>query len=138
MHYAYHIGQIVFLAKHYRSSRMEIVEYSAKSFRGVQSRAMAKQEMNAQIHHVNVTVPKSLEDAAKHFYGVVMGMQEVPKPESSRGTRRSVVSIRSAAASPLDRSSFGENASASDTSVTPSRTLPKLKKNFERGSGDSA
>ena len=41
--------------------------------------------MNAQVHHVNVTVPKSLEDAAKHFYGVVMGLQEVPKPESSRG-----------------------------------------------------
>ena len=41
--------------------------------------------MNAQIHHVNVTVPKSLEDAAKNFYGVVMGLQEVPKPESSRG-----------------------------------------------------
>ena len=41
--------------------------------------------MNAQIHHVNVTVPKSLEDAAKNFYGVIMGLQEVPKPESSRG-----------------------------------------------------
>ena len=41
--------------------------------------------MNAGIHHVNVTVPKSLEDAAKHFYGVVMGLEEVPKPESSRG-----------------------------------------------------
>ena len=41
--------------------------------------------MNAQIHHVNVTVPKSLEDAAKKFYGVIMGLQEVPKPESSRG-----------------------------------------------------
>jgi len=41
--------------------------------------------MNATIHHVNVTVPKSLEDAAKHFYGVVMGLKEVPKPESSRG-----------------------------------------------------
>ena len=41
--------------------------------------------MNARIHHVNVTVPKSLEDAAKHFYGVVMGLEEVPKPESSRG-----------------------------------------------------
>ena len=41
--------------------------------------------MNAQIHHVNVTVPKPLEDAAKHFYGVVMGLEEVPKPESSRG-----------------------------------------------------
>jgi len=41
--------------------------------------------MNARIHHVNVTVPKSLEDAAKHFYGVVMRLEEVPKPESSRG-----------------------------------------------------
>ena len=41
--------------------------------------------MNARIHHVNVTVPKSLEDAAKHFYGVVMGLAEVQKPESSRG-----------------------------------------------------
>jgi catechol 2,3-dioxygenase-like lactoylglutathione lyase family enzyme len=40
--------------------------------------------MNASLHHVNVTVPKSLEDAAKHFYGVVMGLQEVPKPEASR------------------------------------------------------
>jgi len=41
--------------------------------------------MNASFHHVNVTVPKSLEEAAKHFYGDVMGLQEVPKPESSRG-----------------------------------------------------
>ena len=41
--------------------------------------------MNAALHHVNITVPKSVEDAAKHFYGVVMGLQEVPKPESSRG-----------------------------------------------------
>jgi catechol 2,3-dioxygenase-like lactoylglutathione lyase family enzyme len=41
--------------------------------------------MRAAIHHVNVTVPRSLEDVTKHFYGVVMGMTEVPKPESSRG-----------------------------------------------------
>jgi catechol 2,3-dioxygenase-like lactoylglutathione lyase family enzyme len=40
--------------------------------------------MNAAIHHVNVTVPKPLESSAKHFYGVVMGLLEVPKPESSR------------------------------------------------------
>ena len=40
--------------------------------------------MNAAIHHVNVTVPRSLEGAAKHFYGVVMGLKEVPKPEASR------------------------------------------------------
>lgn len=41
--------------------------------------------MNAAIHHVNVTVPRSLEDATKHFYGAVMGLAEVPKPEASRG-----------------------------------------------------
>ena len=41
--------------------------------------------MNAALQHVNVTVPRSLEAAAKHFYGVVMGLQEVPKPEASRG-----------------------------------------------------
>ena len=41
--------------------------------------------MNATVHHVNVTVPRSLEDAAKRFYGVVMALEEVPKPETSRG-----------------------------------------------------
>ena len=41
--------------------------------------------MQPALHHVNVTVPRSLEDEAKRFYGVVMGMTEVPKPESSRG-----------------------------------------------------
>ena len=41
--------------------------------------------MNAKIHHVNVTVPKSKEEAAKHFYGVVLGLNEVPKPQESRG-----------------------------------------------------
>jgi catechol 2,3-dioxygenase-like lactoylglutathione lyase family enzyme len=41
--------------------------------------------MQPIIHHVNVTVPRELEAAAKHFYSVVMGMDEVPKPESSRG-----------------------------------------------------
>jgi len=41
--------------------------------------------MQAIVHHVNVTVPRSLENEAKRFYGDVMGMTEVPKPESSRG-----------------------------------------------------
>ena len=41
--------------------------------------------MNAILHHVNVTVPRSVEDAAKHFYGVVLGLKEVPKPDESRG-----------------------------------------------------
>jgi len=37
------------------------------------------------LHHVNVTVPMALEEAAKHFYGVVMGLPEVAKPEESKG-----------------------------------------------------
>jgi catechol 2,3-dioxygenase-like lactoylglutathione lyase family enzyme len=41
--------------------------------------------MDTKLHHVNVTVPKSLETDAKHFYGVVMGLTEVPKPAESRG-----------------------------------------------------
>jgi len=38
-----------------------------------------------EINHVNVTVPTSIEEAAKHFYGSVMGLQEVPKPAESKG-----------------------------------------------------
>jgi hypothetical protein len=41
--------------------------------------------MKPSIHHVNVTVPRALEDSAKHFYGVVMGLIEVPKPAESVG-----------------------------------------------------
>ena len=37
------------------------------------------------IDHVNVIVPRSLEDAAKHFYGLVLGLEEIPKPVESRG-----------------------------------------------------
>jgi catechol 2,3-dioxygenase-like lactoylglutathione lyase family enzyme len=37
------------------------------------------------LNHVNVTVPRSLEVAAKHFYGSVLGLEEIPKPEGSRG-----------------------------------------------------
>jgi len=36
-------------------------------------------------NHVNVTVPRSLEEAAKIFYGTMLGLQEIPKPEASRG-----------------------------------------------------
>jgi catechol 2,3-dioxygenase-like lactoylglutathione lyase family enzyme len=37
-----------------------------------------------QVSHVNVTVPAALESVAKHFYGVVLGLQEIPKPEGTR------------------------------------------------------
>jgi catechol 2,3-dioxygenase-like lactoylglutathione lyase family enzyme len=33
-----------------------------------------------EIDHVNVIVPKRLEDAAKHFYGSVLGLKQIPKP----------------------------------------------------------
>lgn len=107
MHYSYHIGQIVFLAKHYRSTAWNSLSIprnrsgefnSFLSTRGGDadreqqfdaaagfSPKRREQVIRAQIHHVNVTVAPELEAAAKHFYGVVMNLQEVPKPESSRG-----------------------------------------------------
>jgi catechol 2,3-dioxygenase-like lactoylglutathione lyase family enzyme len=36
-------------------------------------------------HHVNVTVPRTLEQAAKDFYRRSLGLEEVLKPEASRG-----------------------------------------------------
>ena len=36
------------------------------------------------VNHVNVTVPAALESAAKHFYGVVLGLRQIPKPEGTR------------------------------------------------------
>ena len=38
-----------------------------------------------QLDHVNVIVPKSLEDVAKHFYASLLGLEEIPKPLESRG-----------------------------------------------------
>jgi catechol 2,3-dioxygenase-like lactoylglutathione lyase family enzyme len=36
------------------------------------------------LHHVNVTAPPELEAATKHFYGEVLGLQQVPKPATAR------------------------------------------------------
>lgn len=36
------------------------------------------------LHHVNVTVSPELEEAAKDFYGRVLGLERVPKPSTSR------------------------------------------------------
>jgi catechol 2,3-dioxygenase-like lactoylglutathione lyase family enzyme len=36
------------------------------------------------VSHVNVTVPASLEAAAKHFYEGVLGLAQIPKPEGTR------------------------------------------------------
>ena len=37
------------------------------------------------LDHVNVTVPRSLEQAAKDFYSARLGLAEVPKPDATRG-----------------------------------------------------
>jgi predicted enzyme related to lactoylglutathione lyase len=39
------------------------------------------------LNHVNVTVPAEVEGDAKHFYGTVLGLKEIPKPA---GTRQNV------------------------------------------------
>ena len=58
--------------------------------------------MNATLHHVNVTVPRSLEAAAKHFYGVVMGLQEVPSRRRRAGVaERGISSVRCSCISQL-------------------------------------
>jgi catechol 2,3-dioxygenase-like lactoylglutathione lyase family enzyme len=40
--------------------------------------------MVVALHHVNVTVPTELEAPAKHFYAVVLGLKQIPKPSTSR------------------------------------------------------
>jgi catechol 2,3-dioxygenase-like lactoylglutathione lyase family enzyme len=36
------------------------------------------------VNHVNVTVPAALETATRHFYSVVLGLRQIPKPEGPR------------------------------------------------------
>ncbi|MEP6741044.1 MAG: VOC family protein [bacterium] len=36
------------------------------------------------LNHVNLTVPAHLEEAAKHFYGTVLRLKQVPKPAGPR------------------------------------------------------
>ena len=40
--------------------------------------------MVTALHHVNVTVPADREAAAKHFYGSILGLEQIPKPATSR------------------------------------------------------
>jgi catechol 2,3-dioxygenase-like lactoylglutathione lyase family enzyme len=37
-----------------------------------------------KLNHVNITVPAAREAAARHFYGVVLGLQQIPKPDGPR------------------------------------------------------
>ncbi len=38
-----------------------------------------------RLSHVNITMPKGGEDLARFFYGGLLGLPEIPKPESIRG-----------------------------------------------------
>ena len=35
-----------------------------------------------RLSHINVTMPKGSEDAARSFYAGLLGLREIPKPES--------------------------------------------------------
>lgn len=37
------------------------------------------------LDHVNVTVPRHAEAAARRFYGELLGLRELPKPDALRG-----------------------------------------------------
>jgi catechol 2,3-dioxygenase-like lactoylglutathione lyase family enzyme len=39
---------------------------------------------SVKLHHVNVTVPAALENAAKNFYGDLMGLEQIEKPDGPR------------------------------------------------------
>jgi hypothetical protein len=43
--------------------------------------------IDVELNHVNVTVPAALEEAAKHFYAVVLGLKQIPKPAGPRKFR---------------------------------------------------
>ena len=37
-----------------------------------------------EMNHVQISVPGSAEEASKHFYGAILGLQEIPKPAPLR------------------------------------------------------
>lgn len=104
-HYAYHIGQLVFLAKHFRSlewkslsiprnksiefnryleSRSTLPEHRFEAATEFVNEAEGEKRLGiTALAHVNITVPSSAEEGAKYFYGSVLGLKEIPKPEES-------------------------------------------------------
>ena len=46
---------------------------------------MTKQPQLLRVHHAQITIPKETEDTAREFYCGLLGLEEVPKPESLRG-----------------------------------------------------
>ena len=39
------------------------------------------------IDHIQIAAPAGSEDAARQFYGELLGMEEIPKPENLQGAR---------------------------------------------------
>ena len=37
-----------------------------------------------ELHHVNIRVPKAFEEATKHFYTKIVGLEEIEKPGESK------------------------------------------------------
>jgi catechol 2,3-dioxygenase-like lactoylglutathione lyase family enzyme len=37
-----------------------------------------------RLTHINITMPKGSEDQARKFYGTLLGLHEIPKPEALR------------------------------------------------------
>ena len=46
---------------------------------------MTKQPQLLRVHHAQITIPKNAEDTARKFYCGLLGLEEVPKPESLQG-----------------------------------------------------
>lgn len=46
---------------------------------------MTKQPRFVRVHHTQISIPKGSEDEARAFYCGLLGLQEVPKPESLAG-----------------------------------------------------
>ncbi len=41
--------------------------------------------MLLQVHHAQITIPKNAENEARNFYCGLLGLKEIPKPESLQG-----------------------------------------------------
>ena len=41
--------------------------------------------MLLQVHHAQITIPKNAETEAREFYCALLGLKEIPKPESLQG-----------------------------------------------------
>ncbi len=101
------------------------------------------------IDHVQVAAPRGCEAEARAFYGGLLGLEELPKPETLRGARRLLVpgrhraSCTSASRSRSPRRARRIQASSSTTwppwpirlraegiEVTPDETIPDVERAY--------